>query len=88
MKASNYQKSVIDNIILECEHTEQGVRDAIKSYISENDRRYGEFSIGDIKTEIVLDNHYDEETGELINDDWQTTVSVSIVDNNISVDFY
>lgn len=88
MKTNSYQKDIINNIILECEHTEQGVRDAIKSYIAESDRRYGEFSVGDIKTEVVLDNHYDEETGELINDDWQTTVSVSIVDNNINVDFH
>ena len=88
MKASNYQKSVIDNIILECEHTEQDVRDAIKSYIAESDRRYGEFSVGDIKTEVVLDNHYDEEEGKLIKDYWQTTISVSIVDNNINVDFH
>ena len=88
MKTNNYQKKEIEDIILSCKHSEKSVKSAIASYIAEHDRMYGEFSIGELKTSVVLDNQYDEETGELINSDWQTTISVPIVDNNINVDFH
>ena len=48
---------------------------------------YGEFSIGELKTSVVLDKQYNEETGELINSDWQTTITVTVIENDINVTF-
>ena len=35
---------------------------------------------------VTLDKHYDEE-GEVIDDDWMTTVTVNINDNEVDVDY-
>lgn len=87
MKTNNYQKKEIEDIILSCNHSEKSVKKAIASYIAEHDRMYGEFSIGELKTSVVLDKQYDEETGELINDNWQTTITVTVIENDINVTF-
>ena len=87
MKTNNYQKKEIEDIILSCKHSEKSVKKAIASYIAEHDLRYGEFSIGESKTSVVLDNQYNEETGECIKSDWQTTITVTVIENDINVTF-
>ena len=87
MRTNNYNKLAIEGIILSCKHTENATKGAIESYIAEHDSVYGEFSIGELKTSVVLDNQYDEYTGELINDNWQTTITVTVIENEINVTF-
>ena len=87
MKTNNYQGKEIEDIVLSCNHSKASVKIAVESYIVEHDRMFGEFSIGDIKLSVILDNHYDGETGERINDNWQTTITVMIVCNNVEVSF-
>ena len=87
MKASNYNKQAIKDIVLSCKHTEKATQVAIESYIAERNRMYGEFSVGEFKISVVLDNHYDEYTGELIGGNWQTTVMVKVDDSRVYVTF-
>jgi hypothetical protein len=87
MKTNDYNMQAIKEIVLSCKHTEKATKVAIESYISEHDRMYGENSIGELNMHVILDNHYDECTGELINDDWQTTVNVQVDDNGTDVSF-
>ena len=87
MKTNKYQKREIEDIILSCNHGKESVKNAVESYIVEHDRMFGEFSIGELKNSVVLDNQYDEETGEFINSDWQTTITVTVIDNVINVTF-
>ena len=87
MEASNYNKQAIKDIVLSCKHTEKTTQVAIESYIAERNRMYGEFSVGEFKISVVLDNHYDEYTGDIINDNWETTVIVEIEDDVIQVTF-
>ena len=87
MKTNNYQGKEIEGIILSCNHSKASVKNAVESYIAEHDRMYGEFSIGELKTSVVLDNQYNEETGECIKSDWQTTITVTVIENDINVTF-
>ena len=87
MGASNYNKQAIKDIVLSCKHTEKDTKKAIESYIAENDRRFGGNSVGKLCVYVVLDNHYDEYTGEIIEDNWETTVIVEIEDDVIQVTF-
>ena len=86
MKTNKHQED-IKKIVLSCKHSENAVKRAVESYIAEQDRHYGEFSVGDLTVSIVLNKHYDENTGNIIKDNWQTTVTVSVVDNNVEVSF-
>ena len=87
MGASNYNKQAIKDIVLSCKHTEKDTKKAIESYIAENDRRFGDYSVGKLRVYVVLDNHYNECTGEIIEDNWETTVIVEIEDDVIQVTF-
>ena len=87
MEASNYNKQAIKDIVLTCKHTENDTKRAIESYIAENDRRFGGNSVGELSVYVVLDNHYNECTGEIIEDNWETTVIVEIEDDDIQVTF-
>ena len=87
MKTNNYQEKEIEDIVLSCNHSKASVKIAVESYIVEHDRMFGEFSTGELKNSVVLDNQYDEETGEFINSDWQTTITVTVIDNVINVTF-
>ena len=87
MKASNYNKQEIVKIVLSCKHTEKDTKKAIESYIAENDRRFGGNSVCELSVYVVLDNHYDECTGEIIEDNWETTVIVEIEDDVVQVTF-
>ena len=87
MGASNYNKQEIKDIVLTCKHTENDTKKAISRYIEERDRMYGDNSVGELKMSVVLDNHYDEYTGELINGNWQTTVMVEIDNSRVYVTF-
>ena len=87
MNANKFKQEEIKKIVLSCKHSKNAVKRAIKSYIAEQDRHFGEFSVGNIKLSVVLDDQYDEETGKLINSDWQTTITISIVNNNVNVMF-
>ena len=87
MRTNNYNKLAIEGIILSCKHTENATKGAIESYIAEHDSVYGEFSLGELNMSVILDNHYDEYTGELINDNWQTTIMVTVIENEINVTF-
>lgn len=44
------------------------------------------FVIDELSVSVTLDKHYDEE-GEVIDDDWMTTVTVNINDNEVDVDY-
>ena len=87
MKTNNYQEKEIEGIILSCNHSKESVKNAVESYIAEHDRMFGEFSIGELNMSVILNNHYDGETGELINDNWQTTITVIVIENEINVIF-
>lgn len=87
MKASDYNKQEIVKIVLSCKHTEKDTKKAIESYIAEKNRRFGDYSVGELSVYVVLDNHYDEYTGDIINDNWETTVIVEIEDDAIQVTF-
>lgn len=87
MKQNKYQEEMIKKIALSCNHSKESVKNAVESYIADQDRHYGELSIGNLKVSVILDNHYDESTGALINDDWQTTITIMIVCNNVEVSF-
>ena len=87
MEASNYNKQEIKDIVLTCKHTERDTKKAIESYIAENDRRFGGNSVGELSVYVVLYNHYDEYTGDIINDNWETTVIVEIEDDVVQVTF-
>lgn len=87
MEASNYNKHAIKDIVLTCKHTENDTKKAISEYIAERNRMYGEFSVGEFKISVVPYNHYDEYTGDIINDNWETTVIVEIEDDVVQVTF-
>ena len=74
-------------LIIETPHTEHAIEKAIEAYIAEHQRRYGfDYEI-DARASVALDKHY-EEDGTVLDDDWQTTVTVQIENNDINILFH
>ena len=87
MEASNYNKQAIKAIVLSCKHSIRATSEAIRGYITNHNCVHGEFSVGNMDLLVVLEYHYDEETADIIDDDWLTTVSVNIDKDVVNVTF-
>lgn len=84
------RKNEIKKIVENCKHDRQSIIDEVNKYI-ESYQKYGygggePFVIDELSVPVTLDKHYDED-GEVIDDDWMTTVTVNINDNEVDVDY-
>lgn len=90
MKTNDFRKNEIKKIVENCKHDRQSIIDAVDEYIDSYQKyEYGggePFVIDELSVSVTLDKHYDEE-GEVIDDDWMTTVTVNINDNEVDVDY-